>query len=354
MWIQSDLLMFQLEASPTGKMPHSGMVTGSGPDYDVQQIPSAHSAMFTRPRQQGPERWQTYQSRSMRQIPPGIRFGLLFTGFSNLFGWFFFGFGMLFVWIFGASHYLHELAFFSGELQTSSGQITAVRKTRLEINDNRVYEYLYAFEAGGRSYRGSTDGYSSRYREGDSAIIEYSPGDPEHSRIAGMNLGLGGWPFLFTLIFPLVGAGFIIAGMRKGRKGIRLLKRGKEAVGRYLGREATSTRINNRTVYSYLFAFEDDNGMTHQVTGRSHIPERFAGEPGAVRGKRGAEGVLEPLVYNPDDPADAVLLDDLPGSPRVGGDGRVTMNGLGWSGVLLPAVVIIGNLLWILHVLEFL
>lgn len=311
--------------------------------------------MFSRSRSQGPERWQHYQLHPVRYVPFVTRLGMLFTGFSNFFGWFFFGFGMLFVWIFGASHYLHELAFFSGELQTARGQITAVRKTRVEINDNRVYEYLYAFETGGRRYRGSTDGYSSRYREGDPAIIEYDAGEPAHSRIAGMHLGLGGWPFLFTLVFPLVGAGFITAGLRKGLRGIRLLKIGKEAHGSYLGREATATRINNRTVYSYLFAFQDDNGVTRQVTGRSHVPERFAGEPEAGgTGRHGDERVLEPLLYNPDDPADAVLLDDLPGSPRIREDGRVVLNAPGWPGALLPAVVITGNLLWVLHVLEFL
>jgi len=310
--------------------------------------------MFSISRRQGPGRWQRYEQHPVRHIPLTTKLGLLFTGFANLFGWFFFGFGMLFVWMFGASHYLHELAFFSGELQTTRGQITAVQKTRLEINDNRVFEYHYVFETGGRSYRGSADGYSGRYREGDAATIEYASDDPGHSRIAGMNLGLGGWPFFFTLVFPLVGAAFIIAGLRKGLRAIRLLKRGKEADGRYLGREATSTRINNRTVYSYLFAFEDDNGLAHQVRGRSHLPERFAGEPDAGPGKRDGEGVFEPLVYNPDDPAEAFLLDDLPGSPRIRSDGRVSMTGAGNLAFLLPAVVIIGNLFWVLHLLEFL
>lgn len=310
--------------------------------------------MFSRSRSQGPERWQRYQLHPVRQLSLMTRLGLLFSGFTNLFGWFFFGFGMLFVWMFGGTGYLHDLAFFSGELQTARGQITEVRKTRLEINDNRVYEYLYAFETDGRRYRGSSDGFSSRYGAGDPAIIEYAAGDPGHSRISGMDLGLGGWPFLFTLVFPLVGAGFITAGVRKGLKGIGLLGRGSPTDGRFIRREATSTRINNRTVYSYLFEFEDDRNRTWQVSGRSHLPERFAGEPGAGRGKRGEEDVLEPLLYNPDNPADALLLDDLPGSPRIRADGRVTLTGAGKLAILLPAVVIIGNLLWVLHVLEFL
>jgi hypothetical protein len=330
------------------------MVAAGRRDYDVRKRRSGIATMFSRSRQQWPKRWQRYQLHPVRHIPLTTRLGLLFTGFANLFGWFFFGFGMLFVWMFGGTGYLHDLAFFSGELQTATGRVTDVRKTRLEINDNRVYEYLYIFKAEGHSYSGASDGYFGRYREGDAATIEYVTDDPVHSRLAGMSLGLGGWPFLFALVFPLVGAGFIIAGLRKGLKGIRLLKTGKPADGRYIRREPTSTRINNRTVYSYLFEFKDHNDRVWQVSGRSHLRDRFSGEPGAVRGGSNEPGIFEPLVYNPDEPGDALLLDDLPGSPRIPEDGRVTMTGSGNLAIMLPAVVLIGNLLWVLRVLELL
>ena len=326
------------------------MVAAGRRHYDVQKRPSGIATMFSRSRQQGPKRWQLYQLREVRHVSFTTRLGLLLTGFANLFGWFFFGFGMLFVWMFGGTAYLHDLAFFSGDLQTATGQITDVRQTRLEINDSRVYEYLYVFEAEGRRYSGTSDGYSARYREADAATIEYAGDDPGHSRIAGMSLGLGGWPFLFTLIFPLVGAGFIITGLRKGLKGIRLLKSGSRTDGRFVRREATSTRINNRTVYSYLFEFEDHNDRTWQVSGRSHLHDRFSGDSGAGRKPE----VFEPLVYNPDDPGDALLLDDLPGSPRIHSDGRVILTGSANLAIMLPAAVLIGNLLWVLHVLELL
>ena len=331
------------------------MVDETGTDYDAQKQP-AQPNMFSRHRRQGPERWQHYQQHSARHISLMTRLGLLLTGFYSLFGWFFFGFGMLFVWVFGGNGYLHEMAFFSGELQTIQARITHVRQTRLEINDNRVYEYHYSFNSAGRQQRGSSDGYGGRYREGDKVALDYAPGDPGHSRIAGMDLGLGGWPFFFALLFPLVGAGFIYAGLRQGVKGIRLLGEGSLTEGRFLSREATSTRINNRTVYSYLFEFEASDGRVYQARGRSHLPEKFAGESEPVHGHggEGEEEIIEQLLYNPENPADAVLLDDLPGSPRISGDGLVHLTGARPIGLLLPAAVVICNLLWMLHVLEFL
>jgi hypothetical protein len=330
------------------------MVAAKSRHYDGQEQLPGLVMMFPRSSSQGPERWQPYQLHPVRHLSLMTRLALLFTGFTSLFGWFFFGFGMLFVWMFGGTSYLHDLAFFSGELQTASGQITDVQKTRLEIYDNRVYRYFYHFEAGGRDYSGRSDGYSGRYSYGESAAIEYATHDPDHSRIAGMSLGLGGWPFLFALLFPLVGAGFIIAGLRKGLKGIGLLGRGNQADSRFVRREQTSTRINNRPVYSYLLEFNDHNDRTWQVSGRSHLRDRFAGETGSDTARAREPGIFEPLVYNPGDPVDALLLDDLPGSPRIHVDGRVSLAGAHNLAILLPALVMIGNLLWILHVLELL
>ena len=312
--------------------------------------------LFPGNRRQGPRRWQPYQLHTSRAIPLMARLGLLFNGFYSLFGWFFFGFGMLFVWVFGGSAYLHDMAFFSGELQTVQGRISHVRQTRLEINENAVYEYRYRFDTADRQHQGSSDGYRGHYREGDLATVEDAQGDPGHSRLVGMELGLGGWPFFFALIFPLVGAGFIYASLRKGVKGIRLLSEGSLTDGRFLSREATSTRINNRTVYSFLVEFEASDGRAYQVRGRSHQPERFAGETRSGHGNRrdAEEEIFEPLLYNPGNPVDALLLDDLPGSPRISGDGQVHLTGVHRFGLLLPAAVIIGNLLWMLHVLEVL
>lgn len=285
----------------------------------------------------------------------GARLVLLFGGFFNLFGWFFFGFGSIFFWIFGGSDAVYNMAFFSGELLTTEARITQVLKTSLTINEQRVYAFHYDYVVDDREFHGETDGYYRDYREGDRTTVEYAVSDVSRSRIKGLDTGLTGWPLLAVSIFPVVGLGFIFFGFRKGAKGVRLLLHGRETVGEYRSREATSTRVNNRTVYKYLFAFNDEQGKAYIAEGRSHLDDVFDGEDVPLSIRKGRSGPLEPLVYNPDDPSDSVLLDDLPASPRIQPDGRIAAAGIfSRFSLFLPAVAIFGNLLWILHLLEVL
>ena len=228
-----------------------------------------------------------------------------------------------------------------------------MRETSVSINDNRVYEYQFEYIVDDREYTAATDGFHGRFRPGDTASVEYAVNAPARARIIGLDTGLGGWPFLFTLIFPLVGLGFIIFGFRKGLQGQRLLVHGRQAVGRFISREMTNTRINNRPVYKYNFDFEAADGRTYQASGRSHLDDRFAGEDDLEMHRKQPDDILEPLVYNPANPDDAVMLDDLPASPRIRDDGLVYGGGAATAvSLLLPGLVIAGNLLWILHVLE--
>jgi hypothetical protein len=67
---------------------------------------------------------------------------------------------------------------------------------------------------------------------------------------------------------------------------------------------------NGRTVYKLTFEFETGEGESCTATARTNAPEKFR-EQG------------EPLVYDPENPVRAVMLDNLPGTPHIGEDGHV-------------------------------
>lgn len=147
------------------------------------------------------------------------------------------------------------------------------------------------------------------------------------------------WPVvIMILIFPAVGLAFISVGLRKGLKGLRLLRHGMTAEGRFIGKKATNTKINGQTVWELSYEFATASGRQAVAKARSHEPEPLTDQ------------ALEPLVYDPLDPLNAVMLDDLPGRPRLDQD-SVTRTEAGLRAPLLlvvPGLTLLGHILWTL------
>ena len=123
------------------------------------------------------------------------------------------------------------------------------------------------------------------------------------------------------------------AGLRKGLTASRLLTIGEQAKGRLKSKVATSTQINRKPVYKLTFEFTTPDGRTHKAIGKTHKPELLEDE---------AE---EPLLFDPIRPSYAVMLDALPGSPRIDESGNVKAGSaaaaLLW--LALPTVTVLGH-----------
>ncbi|MBE0536958.1 MAG: DUF3592 domain-containing protein [Phycisphaerae bacterium] len=269
-----------------------------------------------------------------RSVPLLVRLRLLFGGFSGQFGWFFFGFGMIFVWLFTCSADLTGWYIFRGDLETAPGRITASRQTRMSVNDNPVWEYAYTFTApDGQTCEGTSCKTGGGDRANGKVQIEFPKGRPQTSRIHGMSrkpMGLFG---LFPVLFPAVGLCFIASATAKGTKGIRLLRDGHPGAGRLIAKEPTNTKINDQTVYRLTFEFTSLDGRKYNASAKTHLPAILEDEP------------EEPLLYDPSDPACAVMLDDLPGAPRIDEYGQVRTAAplAALKAVIIPAAAIIGH-----------
>jgi hypothetical protein len=112
-------------------------------------------------------------------------------------------------------------------------------------------------------------------------------------------LDMPSFGIVFMAIFPFIGVVMLSFGLRKSIKYLRIIKSGKLAYGTYLYNEPTNTKINNSTVYRYFFEFTDDKGIKYKTSGETHTG-RLSDEP------------QELLVYNPNNPNEAVMVDALP------------------------------------------
>ena len=311
-------------------------------------------------------RWDRGPAGPPRSVPVSVRLRILLGGFSNQFGWFFFGFGMIFVWIFGGTATLRNVVFFSGELPVADARITDVVETDVTINEQKVYEYRYAYRVDGVDYEGATRANAGKYKVGAKAVVEYPAQSPGRSRIQGLSSDHA-WVSLICAIFPAIGLTFMFFGIRKGLKGARLLRHGKHATGVLISTEPTNASINHQPVIKFTFEFEADDERSYEVIAKTHVSERFAGEDvshddasdrGIDEREAGDEetfagDIHEPLLYDPSNPSDAIMLDDLPGGPRINENGEI--QGAVSSLVpllIVPGVSFFGHSLWLLHVLE--
>jgi hypothetical protein len=169
---------------------------------------------------------------------------------------------------------------------------------------------------------------------GDLVVVQYRTDDPRQSRIEGMRRKMFGPFVLFVLVFPIIGLSIVVFTMRLGRKRARLLADGVLAEGKLVNRRATNTTVNKRRVYELTFRFTAYDGSQREVKSRTSMTDRLEDE------------ALEPLLYSPSDPTLAYMLDEVPSRPEVNEVGELKARPLAaFASLILPAIVIVGNLL---------
>ncbi len=279
-----------------------------------------------------------------RSVPLSVRIRVLFGGFLNQFGWIFFGFGLVGVWAFTINADLTGWYRFRGQLDTTEGKVIDSKKTLFRkgdsshYKDTHVYAIHYAFTtADGKEYKGISYITGKQFEQGQKATIEYPQGKPQTSRIKGMRQKPVG-PFgIFPVVFPMIGLLFIIRGIKKGIKANRLLTLGEQTTGKLKSKERTNTKVNKKPVYKLTFEFNTLEGMTYETLVKTHETGKFEDE---------AE---EPLLYDPVRPSYAVMLDDLPGNPRINENGNIQAGSASGTILLLiiPLATIIGHGIYI-------
>jgi hypothetical protein len=259
---------------------------------------------------------------------------------GSLFGWVFFGFGMIFFWVFAGNADLSFLTF-REPLERTTGTVTSVEATGASENKQRVSANYYQFSVAGRAIQGKSYSKELSLEPGAKVNVEYKADDPRQSRIEGTRRTLfGPWAAVVT-IFPLVGVIFIIFCTLHGFRRNRILKNGIVTTGKLVSKVATNSSVNRQIVFELKFAFSTRDGRRGEAVSRTHLPQMLEDEAD------------EPLMYDPDDPTQAFLLDELPSRPEVL-DGQLQGRPLAAFGAaLVPilALTVHGCVLWVKIVL---
>jgi hypothetical protein len=190
--------------------------------------------------------------------------------------------------------------------------VTAVESTNASENDSPVYLVAYQFVApDGTTHTGTSYTTGLVYEPGDRVTVEFGLRHPEDSNLKGARRAMFGPGALFTVIFPAIGLVFVVVGMWDGVKANQLLRSGRLALARLRSAEGTNASVNNRPVIKLVFEFVAHDGTPHAVTIRTSLPEPLEDE---------AEEIV---LYDTGDPDYAVMLDGLPGPPRLTAQGEL-------------------------------
>ena len=257
--------------------------------------------------------------------------GAVQVGFAVL------GFSSIFFWVFAANADFSSLTFKAAHGRVT-GTVTRVVDTSASQNRSRIHANHYEYSVAGKSFEGVS--YSSggdSVQQGDRVLVEYFENDPQTSRIAGQRRKMFSGGAAFVVIFPLIGLGFIWGGVRWGNRRARLLRDGVFTTGVLKSKRPTNTRVNNRTVYVLEFEFTARDGRRCTAKARTSMTERLTDER------------EEPLLYNPEKPEDAVMLDEASSRPRFDETGALVARPVAaLFAMVVPALVIAANTLVLL------
>jgi Protein of unknown function (DUF3592) len=169
-------------------------------------------------------------------VPVHLR-GHLLINTAVLFGSFFFGIGSIFALSLGTRTDVFGSLRLDADHHEAPGWLEQVSPTNYTENDARVFRYEFSFQLpDGTRHRGIS--YSPKQKNSPAArpgdqpeiSVEYSPSNPQRSRIKGTRTAPCSAWVLFVWLFPTVGLAATLGGLAYGAGRIRLLRRAELAV----------------------------------------------------------------------------------------------------------------------------
>lgn len=249
--------------------------------------------------------------RARRHVPFLPRLTMLFGGGAAAVGWFLLAFVGIHTVLFVPRNDILSpvvaVARVVGLTEVAEAKVRRRERTGITVGggDSRPGRPLYEVESYFRTPNGRIHG-GTYYTMSGGRLVRYVRWLPGISAIEGggmtMQAILGP---LFMAAFWGVGLFMVVPTFRRGLAGGRLLRMGELAEARLVSKEATNTQINEQTVYRLRFAYEVPGWGTGTLEVDTHETARLL------------DDAREPMLYDPVDPGDAILLDSLPSPVRV-------------------------------------
>lgn len=245
-----------------------------------------------------------------RHLSPYLKLATLTGGFFNQFGWAFFGCGLLFSIVFLRMADFTSL-FILGRVVQVNGTVDSIEETGASEggSDNTpgtpIYRYRFSYYYDGSFHQGVSYRKGKREEINQNVQVQVPVSQPQKAVILGQRRNIFAPWIALVLIFPAAGLGMLIAGIKRSLKALRLLQSGVLAEAKFVSMTPTNTSINKRTVYELKFEFQAVDGQIYRISDKTHETELLTDDE------------REMLIYNPQNPHDAMMIDTFPGRPQI-------------------------------------
>jgi Protein of unknown function (DUF3592) len=271
----------------------------------------------------------THLAAPPRRVPVSLQIVNFFNGASQI-GWFVFGFGFIFFVVFGLQSDFSFVTFRNARGRTT-GRVIETKSTGASENEQTVQATHYEYSIAGSTLRGTSYTTGSAPEQGAEVTVEYDESNPLRSRVEGMRRGMFGPWAVISGIFPLIGVVILYFAAKYGVRRNRLLRNGLLTTGRLTDKEPTNMTVNKRRVWKLTFEFFDRRGQRREAFAQTTDTQRLEDES------------AEPLLYDPEDPARAYLLDEAPARPQFHMTGElIGRPNAALAALIIPTIVIGG------------
>jgi len=183
------------------------------------------------------------------------------------------------------------------------GIIIESNETSAEIGSESVYEYKYQYQLpDGRIYARTGYNTGERKNTGEEIGISYKQSNPAKFRAVDLRNSLfeGYTAAIFILLFQAGGLTMLYSGTRKALRRIYILRVGVISNAKLVNRNPPDDLIDERAIYDLTFEFTASDSKIYKVVFTLSSVKNITDEG------------YEILVYDPEKPEKAVLLDQLP------------------------------------------
>jgi hypothetical protein len=238
----------------------------------------------------------------MRKVNFQTKIQFVFKDMRVIFGGAFFMMGMVFSSVFIPETDLVTVFFTAENTLEVDGVVLEEHRTNTNVNDENVRAYSFAFTAkDGQTEREGTCYSTTYFSAGDNVSITYRKDDPTKAVVTGTSAKPFPFWTLTVLMFPIVGFVFLIKGVPRIAKKIRIFRDGLFTEGVFVEEVATNVSVNDRQIVAYKYVFEID--------GEVHSAE-FRGTRNTVVPKSAI------VMYLKDNPHEGLVIEGLPSSIR--------------------------------------
>lgn len=138
---------------------------------------------------------------------------------------------------------------------------------------------------------------------------------------------------VFILVVPLSGILLLFWAYRKARPVVNLLRNGRIALATVVEKEPTNVEINDQPVYRYTLEFKDSFDSPHRTKASTHRSDIFSQDIGQKK----------KVLYNPDNPSNAVVVALLPKGIRFDISENLLTAILPKANIILPLATLVFN-----------